>query len=146
MGGEDPAMKTDAYLRRVQAEADLKRAMESCDEAVVEHIDDDPAMRARFDDWIKKYGRTYKDEAEKARRFKIFKAFARSVDVNNAEAAESGSTVQYGLTKFADWNSQEVRSLCCSETTDWNSQEVRSFCCSETKRYTSIHKSSFVYS
>lgn len=117
MGDEDPAMKTDAYLRTVQAAADLKRAMASYNEAVVEEdMDDDPAMRARFEGWMKEYGRTYKDEEEKARRFKIFKAFARSVDANNAEAAESGSTVRYGLTQFADWNTQEIRSACCSET------------------------------
>uniref|UniRef100_A0A0D9W189 Cathepsin propeptide inhibitor domain-containing protein n=1 Tax=Leersia perrieri TaxID=77586 RepID=A0A0D9W189_9ORYZ len=40
--------------------------------------DDDQAMKARFEGWIK----TYKDEVEKARRFKLFKSVARFADAN----------------------------------------------------------------
>ncbi|CAN6179524.1 unnamed protein product [Urochloa humidicola] len=43
-----------------------------------EGMKDDEAMRARFEDWMKEYGRAYRDEEEKERRFRIFKATARS--------------------------------------------------------------------
>jgi hypothetical protein len=30
-------------------------------------------LKARFEDWAKKYNRTYRDEEEKAMRFEVFK-------------------------------------------------------------------------
>ncbi|CAO1944151.1 unnamed protein product [Urochloa humidicola] len=33
---------------------------------------DEETMHARFEDWMKEYGRSYKSEEEKARRYKIF--------------------------------------------------------------------------
>jgi hypothetical protein len=116
---EDPAMKTDAYIRRMQFVKDLyNKAMVDDDE------EDDPAMRARFTDWMEEYGRTYRDEEEKARHFKLFKAFARSVDVNNAKVAESGSTVRYGLTQFADWTTQEFGRLLGERELPYGSETI----------------------
>jgi hypothetical protein len=39
---------------------------------------------------MKEYGRTYDDEVEKARRFKIFKSVAKCADVADVEAAQAG--------------------------------------------------------
>ncbi|OEL30425.1 hypothetical protein BAE44_0008556 [Dichanthelium oligosanthes] len=57
---------------------------------VQEYMEDDGAVRARFEEWMKEYGRTYKDEVEKSRRFKIFKSTARYADAANADAAKAG--------------------------------------------------------
>lgn len=45
---------------------------------------DEAAMKARFEDWMKEYGRSYSTEEEKARRYEIFKEVAMSADKANA--------------------------------------------------------------
>ena len=109
---DDHCTKTAAALQLMD---EMEREMEAyCttmpdEKAVVqEYMEEDEAMRARFEEWMKEYDRTYKDEVEKARRFKIFKAFARCVDVANAESAQAGSSARFGLTEFADWNAEEM--------------------------------------
>ncbi|KAF8718890.1 hypothetical protein HU200_025205 [Digitaria exilis] len=68
-------------------------------------------MKARFEEWIKQFGRTYKDEVEKARRFKIFKSSARFVDVANAESVQARSSIRFGLNDFSDRNAKEMPGL-----------------------------------
>nr|TKW00638.1 hypothetical protein SEVIR_8G124400v2 [Setaria viridis] len=46
------------------------------------------AMKARHEKWMAKHGRTYKDEAEKARRFQVFKENAKFIDRYNAAGAK----------------------------------------------------------
>jgi hypothetical protein len=41
-------------------------------------------MKKRFEDWMKKYGRTYKDEEERAERYEVFKVNAIKADKLNA--------------------------------------------------------------
>lgn len=53
---------------------------------------------------MKQYDRTYKDEEERAKRFKIFKAVARFVDVTNAVSEELEFDVVMDLNDFSDWN------------------------------------------
>ncbi|RCV41947.1 hypothetical protein SETIT_9G175700v2 [Setaria italica] len=121
---EDPSMRTDAYLRYMQASKDMLREMASYNKALPgknpidevaldqEGMKNDEAMRARFEDWMKQYGRTYQDEEEKARRFKIFKAVARFVDVTNAVADELEFHFCMGLNEFSDWNHEEFAGRC----------------------------------
>ena len=114
----DEAQEDDHYTKTaaaLQLMDEMEREMEAyCttmpdEKAVVqEYMEEDEAMRARFEEWMKEYDRTYKDEVEKARRFKMFKAFARCVDVANAESAQAGSSARFGLTEFADWNAEEM--------------------------------------
>ncbi|CAM0908568.1 unnamed protein product [Alopecurus aequalis] len=37
-------------------------------------------MKARFEDWVNEYGRTYRDEEEKAMRFQVFKANVKRIE------------------------------------------------------------------
>ena len=46
---------------------------------------DEAAMKARFEEWIKEYGKRYKNKEEKARRYELFKAFANMVGKAIAE-------------------------------------------------------------
>ncbi|CAL5050708.1 unnamed protein product [Urochloa decumbens] len=122
MEEDDPFLRTDAYRRYKQALNDMEREMESYNKPLPDKNDvvtldqedmkDDEAMRARFEDWMKEFGRTYRDEEEKERRFRIFKANARFVDVANAVADDLESDVCMGLNDFADWNMEEFLARC----------------------------------
>ncbi|KAM0883651.1 hypothetical protein ACQ4PT_031494 [Festuca glaucescens] len=60
--------------------------------------DDEPAarekeedMKARFEDWAKKYDRTYQDEEEKAMRFQVFKDNIKWIESQPASARNACS-------------------------------------------------------
>jgi hypothetical protein len=61
---------------------------------------------------MKEYGRTYNDEVEKARRFKIFKSVAKCADVVDVEAAQAEHSTHFGTNQFADWSEEEMSMLC----------------------------------
>jgi cathepsin L len=63
------------------------------------------AMTARHEKWMAEHGRTYKDEAEKARRFKVFKANVAFVDTSNAAAG--GMKYHLAINRFADMTHDE---------------------------------------
>ena len=65
---DDHYTKTAAALQLMD---EMEREMEAyctttpVEKAVVqEYMEEDEAMRARFEEWMKEYGRTYKDEVE----------------------------------------------------------------------------------
>jgi len=62
------------------------------------------AMKVRHQQWMAEHGRTYKDEAEKARRFQVFKANADFVDRSNAAG---GNSYQLAINEFADMTNDE---------------------------------------
>lgn len=64
----------------------------------------DGLMAERHDKWIKQYGRAYKDGAEKAKRFKIFKE-----NLEYIESFNEAGTQPYKLAvnQFADLTNQE---------------------------------------
>ncbi|EHA8586675.1 Senescence-specific cysteine protease SAG39 [Cocos nucifera] len=69
---------------------------------------DQPAMdpmRQRYEQWLARYGRTYKDGSEKERRFEIYQSNVQLIDEFNAISQG------YKLTdnKFADLTSEEFR-------------------------------------
>ncbi|CAL4988271.1 unnamed protein product [Urochloa decumbens] len=67
----------------------------------------DEAMMARYQKWMAQYGRTYKDDAEKAHRFQVFKENAKFVDRSNAE----GKKYVLGTNKFADLTAKEFAAM-----------------------------------
>lgn len=60
-------------------------------------------MKARFQRWMADNGRTYKDAAEKARRFQVFAANAGLVDSSNNAAGK----YRLATNKFADLTTAE---------------------------------------
>lgn len=118
---EDTPTKTNPYFRSNQLMEDLIRERASYNETtpdektvVREYMEDDQAIRARFKDWMKEHGRTYKqDEVEEARRFKIFKSVARFSDAANDDSANAGHSTRFGLNEFSDWNQEELARMCC---------------------------------
>jgi len=64
------------------------------------------AMTARHEKWMAEHGRTYKDEAEKARRLEIFRANAEFIDSFNAAGKHSH---RLATNRFADLTDEEFR-------------------------------------
>lgn len=66
----------------------------------------DEPMIERHETWMVQYGRTYKDDAEKAKRFTIFKANAEYIDSVN----EAGSrSYKLAINHFADLTNEEFQ-------------------------------------
>ncbi|XP_068659893.1 senescence-specific cysteine protease SAG39-like [Aristolochia californica] len=63
-------------------------------------------MVKRHEEWIAKYGRVYKDTAEKERRFKIF---AENVQLVEAFNSDGGNTYRLSVNEFADLTNEEFR-------------------------------------
>nr|POE84988.1 senescence-specific cysteine protease sag39 [Quercus suber] len=58
----------------------------------------------RYQQWMAKYGRNYEDDAEKEKRFKIFKDNVEYIDkVNN----EGNRTYKLSVNEFADLTTEE---------------------------------------
>jgi C1A family cysteine protease len=79
---------------------------------------DDKAMRERYEKWMAEHGRTYKDSAEKDRRFEVFKTNAHFIDSYNAAAGPGGKS-RPGLTtnKFTDLTEAEFNNIHVSHRT-----------------------------
>ncbi|CAI2352437.1 unnamed protein product [Caenorhabditis sp. 36 PRJEB53466] len=60
-----------------------------------------------FEEFIVKYKRIYKDQAEKTLRFKNFVKSYNKADVLNKKAKEEGHDTKFGINKFSDWSSSE---------------------------------------
>ncbi|TVU44974.1 hypothetical protein EJB05_04439 [Eragrostis curvula] len=67
---------------------------------------EDAAMAVRHEKWMAEHGRTYKDEAEKARRLEIFRANAKRIDSFNAAGKRSH---RLATNRFADLTDEEFR-------------------------------------
>lgn len=63
-------------------------------------------MASRHEKWMAEHGRTYKDEAEKARRLRIFRANAEFIDSFNAAGKHSH---RLATNRFADLTDDEFR-------------------------------------
>jgi C1A family cysteine protease len=61
---------------------------------------------ARHEKWMAEHGRTYKDEAEKARRLEIFRTNAELIDSFNAAGKNSH---RLDTNRFADLTDEEFR-------------------------------------
>jgi hypothetical protein len=61
-------------------------------------------MKKRFEEWMIKYDRRYRDNEEKAMRYKIFKSTAQRVDELNLRP---GALSTVGTNDFADRTAEE---------------------------------------
>ncbi|KAL6841186.1 hypothetical protein ACP4OV_029155 [Aristida adscensionis] len=68
-------------------------------------LTDDLAMVARHEQWMTLYGRVYKDAAEKAHRFEIFKANAKFIESFNL----GNHKFWLGINQFADITNDEYK-------------------------------------
>uniref|UniRef100_A0A452YWP2 Vignain n=1 Tax=Aegilops tauschii subsp. strangulata TaxID=200361 RepID=A0A452YWP2_AEGTS len=68
-------------------------------------LNDDLSMVARHEGWMAEYGRVYKDAAEKAERFEIFKANAKFIESFNA----GNHKFWLSINQFADLSNDEFR-------------------------------------
>nr|GLL30369.1 senescence-specific cysteine protease SAG39-like [Ipomoea trifida] len=64
----------------------------------------DSSMVERHDQWMARYGRVYKDEVEKSKRYKIFKENVEYIDAFNKAGVKS---YKLGINAFADLTNKE---------------------------------------
>ncbi|KAL6865210.1 hypothetical protein ACP4OV_016361 [Aristida adscensionis] len=74
----------------------------------VANAPDEEAMKARHKMWMVQYGRTYKDDAEKAQRFAVFKANADLIDRSNAMG---NGKYLFETNEFADMTNKEFMAM-----------------------------------
>ncbi|KAL6865215.1 hypothetical protein ACP4OV_016366 [Aristida adscensionis] len=65
-------------------------------------------IKARHELWMVEYGRTYKDDMEKAQRFKVFKENADFIDRTNAAA---NGRYLMATNEFADMSNEEFMAM-----------------------------------
>ncbi|XP_066317745.1 senescence-specific cysteine protease SAG39-like [Miscanthus floridulus] len=82
------------------------RALAARELAGEEEVAAAAAMASRHEKWMAEHGRTYKDEAEKARRLEIFRANAEFIDSFNAAGKHSH---RLATNRFADLTDEEFR-------------------------------------
>ncbi|KAL6865209.1 hypothetical protein ACP4OV_016360 [Aristida adscensionis] len=67
------------------------------------------AMKIRYEMWMVEYGRTYKDEVEKAHRFKVFK---ENIDfIERSNRAVGNGKYLLAINKFADMSNKEFMAM-----------------------------------
>lgn len=66
----------------------------------------DASMVERHQQWMTQYGRTYKDEAEKAKRFKIFKDNVEYIESSNSAGVRP---YKLDINNFADLTNEEFK-------------------------------------
>jgi C1A family cysteine protease len=69
-------------------------------------LSEDSAMVARHEQWMEQYSRVYKDAAEKAQRFEVFKANVKFIEAFNADGNRK---FWLGVNQFADLTNDEFR-------------------------------------
>ncbi|KAL9265379.1 Senescence-specific cysteine protease SAG39-like protein, partial [Drosera capensis] len=70
-------------------------------------LSNDSSMVKKHEDWMVQYGRTYKDNAEKAMRFEIFKKTVEFIEAHNR--LDKGYTLS--VNGFADLTDEEFRKI-----------------------------------
>ncbi|KAL8532131.1 hypothetical protein ACS0TY_008662 [Phlomoides rotata] len=66
----------------------------------------DASMVEKHEQWMTQYGRTYKDDAEKAKRFKIFKENVDYIDSSNSAGIRP---YKLDINSFADLTNEEFK-------------------------------------
>ncbi|KAL6865158.1 hypothetical protein ACP4OV_016309 [Aristida adscensionis] len=70
---------------------------------------EEEAMKARHEMWMVEYGRTYRDEVEKAHRFKVFK---ENIDfIERSSRAAGNGKYPLKINKFADMSKEEFKAM-----------------------------------
>jgi C1A family cysteine protease len=71
--------------------------------------DDESHAEQKFVEFKAKYGKSYEDDAEEKYRYGVFKAALRRIAKDNADP-EDGA--EYGVTRWSDRTSEELRMKC----------------------------------
>jgi C1A family cysteine protease len=72
------------------------------------HRRSETELRAMYESWLVKHGKSYNALGEKERRFEIFKDNLKFIDEHNSEENRS---YKVGLNRFADLTNEEYRSM-----------------------------------
>nr|ABQ10191.1 actinidin Act1c [Actinidia eriantha] len=78
-------------------------------------------VKAMYESWLIKHGKSYNSLGERERRFEIFKETLRFIDEHNADTSRS---YKVGLNQFADLTNEEFRSTYLGFTRGSNKTKV----------------------
>ena len=78
-------------------------------------------VKAMYESWLIKYGKSYNSLGERERRFEIFKETLRFIDEHNADTNRS---YRVGLNQFADLTDEEFRSTYLGFVSSSNNTRV----------------------
>lgn len=109
------AQKKARYEREMPGKKAAVKQVANSGAMKEEDMKEEAAMKARFEEWMKEYGRRYKNKDEKARRYELFKDFAKMVDKANAQ----GGNAVFVTNHTADWTEEECQCLYDSDV-DWD--------------------------
>ncbi|GAB2231366.1 hypothetical protein Droror1_Dr00010372 [Drosera rotundifolia] len=70
----------------------------------------EPSMVKRHEEWMVQHGRTYKDHAEKERRFQIFQKSVQLIEAHN----KMGKSYTLSVNQFADLTDEEFEKMYAS--------------------------------
>ncbi|KAL9234005.1 hypothetical protein vseg_008929 [Gypsophila vaccaria] len=88
-----------------------------------DNITSSSAMRQRYEQWITKHGRAYKNEAEKEKRFHIFEENVKYIDAFNSNGANKSYTL--ATNAFSDLTDDEFLARYTGLNTEVYSQNKR---------------------
>jgi hypothetical protein len=91
--------------------------------------EEEAALKVRHQEWMNKFNREYKDEAEKAYRFEIFKSTVRFAEKFNAEQVKEHGYCKciLGTTQFADLTLEEFGHWVDGRTDTFGPPKVTKF-------------------
>ncbi|XP_045461394.1 trichohyalin-like isoform X5 [Harmonia axyridis] len=69
---------------------------------------DDEDMMKRFNEFQKKFGKSYSSAEEAKKRFEIFKENVKKIDEHNAQFRERKTTFEMEINQFTDWTHEEL--------------------------------------
>ncbi|XP_019157411.1 PREDICTED: ervatamin-B-like [Ipomoea nil] len=75
-------------------------------------LDEEPSMLERHEKWMVHHGRSYKNDAEKAKRFKIFEQNVKFIESFNKAGNQS---YKLGVNKFSDLTNEEFKATMLNE-------------------------------
>jgi len=81
-------------------------ATQAASRSLQQQQEEEAMYQLRFEQWIARYGREYKDADEKAKRYSIFKANVERIESFN-KATHSG--YKLGVNQFADLTNDEFK-------------------------------------
>lgn len=72
----------------------------------------DPSLDAEWEEWKKKFGKTYSPDEEGHRRA-VWEDSKKTIEAHNADYKQGKTSFSMGLNQFSDLTTEEFRRNCC---------------------------------
>ncbi|EDL93857.1 similar to ctla-2-beta protein (141 AA) (predicted), isoform CRA_a [Rattus norvegicus] len=72
----------------------------------------DPSLDTEWEEWKKKFGKTYSPDEERHRRA-VWEESKKTIEAHNADYKQGKTSFYMGLNQFSDLTTEEFRRNCC---------------------------------